>query len=88
MLLARATGVIPAGDKPAPANKPESSTFRHLKESLSKPHLSGMDNLLDSTAPPEARRSNQPFGQQKQVGHNQTFSADVNRTGVPRRTPG
>lgn len=82
MLLARAAG---GGDAGAP--RAETSTFKNLKESVQKPHLQGMNNLLNSTAPPAAKRSNTPFGQ-KQVGHNQTFGADVNRAGVPRRTGG
>jgi hypothetical protein len=28
------------------------------------------------------------MGGRKQIGHNQTFGADVNRAGVPRRTGG
>lgn len=82
MLLARSGRTAQAA-----ASKPESSTFKNLKESVSKPHLQGMNNLLNSTTPQAAKRSNAPFGH-KQVGHNQTFGADVNRTGVPRRTGG
>jgi hypothetical protein len=67
--------------------KTESDSFKNLKDSVNKPHLQGMDNLLNSTGLPAAKRSNTPFGH-KQVGHNQTFGADVNRTGVPRRTGG
>ncbi len=70
------------------SNKTESTMFKNLKQGLSKPHLSGLDSLLDKGAPAENRKSNQPFGAAKQVGHNQTFGADVNRAGVPRRTPG
>jgi len=83
MLLARAA----SGGGQAGGSRAESSTFKNLKESVQKPHLQGMNNLLNSTAPPAAKRSNLPFGQ-KQVGHNQTFGADVNRAGVPRRTGG
>lgn len=70
------------------AMQPESSTFKNLKQGLAKPHLSGLDGILNKSAPPDTKRSNQPYGVGKQVGHNQTFGADVNRTGVPRRTPG
>lgn len=82
MLLARASGAGPAA-----GSKSESSTFKDLKESVNKPHLQGMNNLLNSTGTPVSKRSNTPFGH-KQVGHNQTFGADVNRSGVPRRTGG
>src|SRR3954454_19572491 len=68
--------------------KSESSMFKNLKQGLAKPHLTGLDNLLDKSAPTDTKRSNLPFGGGKQVGHNQTFGADVNRAGVPRRTPG
>ena len=34
------------------------------------------------------KKSNLPMGGGKQVGRNQTFGADVNRAGVPRRTGG
>jgi hypothetical protein len=69
------------------SGKSESALFKNLKEGLSKPHLTGLDSVLDKSAPGD-KRSNLPFGGGKQVGHNQTFGADVNRTGVPRRTPG
>lgn len=66
--------------------KRESGAFKQLKESLSKPASSGPASFLQSTAP--QKKSNLPFGGRNQVGHNQTFGADVNRTGVPRRTGG
>ena len=68
--------------------QPESSTFKNLKQGLAKPHLSGLDGILNKSGPADSKRSNLPFGGGKQVGHNQTFGADVNRAGVPRRTPG
>ncbi|MCC7351450.1 MAG: hypothetical protein IT446_12860 [Phycisphaerales bacterium] len=82
LLLARAN----TANRPAEA-KSESSAFKNLKDSVNKPHLQGMDNLLNSIGTPVAKRSNLPAGH-KQVGHNQTFGADVNRSGVPRRTGG
>jgi len=69
-------------------NKTESAMFKNLKENLSKPHLTGLNGILDKSAPSDQKRSNLPFGGGKQVGHNQTFGADVTRSGVPRRTPG
>jgi hypothetical protein len=66
-------------------DKRESGSFKQLKANLSKP-AGGPASFLQSTAP--QKKSNLPFGGRKQVGHNQTFGADVNRTGVPRRTGG
>lgn len=71
------------------SNRPESSMFKQLKSGLNKPNAAAMNHLLDKTHGPAAHKSGQPFGPgSKQVGHNQTFGADVNRTGVPRRTSG
>lgn len=70
----------------ASGEKRESGAFKQLKESLNKPAASGPASFLQSTAP--QKKSNLPFGGRNQVGHNQTFGADVNRTGVPRRTGG
>ena len=64
----------------------ESSSFKQLKESVNKPSLHGPASFLQNTAP--QKKSNLPFGGSNQVGRNQTFGADVNRTGVPRRTGG
>lgn len=66
--------------------KRESGSFKQLKESLTKPATTGPASFLQSTAP--QKKSNLPFGGRNQVGHNQTFGADVNRAGVPRRTGG
>lgn len=82
MLLARAAGNV---SPTAPSTVVASSELKQLKEAVSKPK-GALDNLLHSTAPKNAARTNVPFNQQRQVGHNQTFGADVNRTGVPRRT--
>jgi hypothetical protein len=75
---------------PEPGQTPpaESSNFRQLKESLSKPHSQTMGNLLDKISSTGQKKSALPFGGGKQVGHNQTFGADVNRRNVPRRTGG
>jgi hypothetical protein len=74
---------------PATGSRPESSMFKQLKSGLNKPHAAAMNNLLDKTHGPTAQKSGQSFGPgSKQVGHNQTFGADANRTGVPRRTSG
>jgi hypothetical protein len=45
--------------------------------------------VLDQGAPQGQKKSSaQPFGHKQQVGRNQTFGADVTRSGVPRRTSG
>jgi hypothetical protein len=81
-LLAAKVEAPPAA---AAAPKPESSLFKKLKEGLNKPHLSG-GSILGTNA---ANRKPGPLsGFTKQVGHNQTFGADINRAGVPRRTGG
>jgi hypothetical protein len=79
----------PTAQLPAGAQSPvrESAAFKHLKDSLSKP-ANGLAGILDKTAGPSQKQSNTPFHGGKQLGRNQTFGADVNRTGVPRRTGG
>ena len=70
----------------APAGKPlESSSFKQLKEHLAKaaPALGGSLGPIAGQ-----NKSNQTHSFAKQVGCNQTFGADVNRSGVPRRTGG
>jgi hypothetical protein len=73
---------------PAQGPKVESSGFRNLKESLAKPHAQGIGGMLDKLTPTGQKKSNTPFAAAKQVGHNQTFGADVSRRSVPRRTGG
>jgi hypothetical protein len=82
MLMARKSGA----QLNTTSDKKESSAFKAMKDNLAKPHMSSMDNMLNSTATPGANKSNVP--QQNQKGRNQTYSADVTRTGVPRRNPG
>jgi hypothetical protein len=86
MIAAKAGGS--GGTASGGGEKKETSTFRHLKESLAKPHVAGLDNLLTNTAAPGARKGNLPLGGGKQRGHNQTFGADASRNFVPRRTGG
>ena len=70
-----------------PSDKHESAAFRQLKDSLSKTASQGVANFIQSTA--SSKKSNLPFsGGHQQVRRNQTFGADVNRSGVPRRTGG
>ena len=70
-------------------DKREGSLIRQLKADLNKGHAQTVSNVLDKGAPQGTKRSGAdlPFGQ-KQVGRNQTFGADVTRSGVPRRTSG
>jgi hypothetical protein len=75
---------VPLGGSSLPMK--ESAAFKHLKDSLNKP--SGLAGMLDKTAGPSQKHSTTPFHGGKQLGRNQTFGADVNRTGVPRRTGG
>ncbi|HSV16262.1 MAG TPA: hypothetical protein VLI90_18510 [Tepidisphaeraceae bacterium] len=87
MIGAKVAG--PAGGQPAAAGgAKETSAFKNLKANLNKPASSTMSNFLDKTAGPGQKKQNLPFGGGKQVGRNQTFGADVNRAGVPRRTGG
>lgn len=68
-----------------PAKK-ESAAFKNLKDSLNKPASQGLGNTFGNIG--TQKKSGQNFGGGKQVGRNQTFGADVNRTGLPRRTGG
>ena len=69
-------------------DKREGSLIRQLKADLNKGHSQTVSNVLDKGAPQGTKKSGgQPFGQ-KQVGRNQTYGADVTRSGVPRRTSG
>ena len=80
-----AAGLSRGPANPAGGAKPQSAMFKQLKAGLNKPHAAAMSNLLEKSHGPEPTRSHPML---KQVGQNQTFSADVTRTGVPRRTPG
>jgi hypothetical protein len=72
--------------RPEAGERAESSSFKQFKEGLNKPSSHGPASFLHSTAP--QKKLNVPMGGRKQIGHNQTFGADVNRAGVPRRTGG
>jgi len=70
-----------------PGDKRESSTFKQLKAGLNKPAAGGLGGLLGNAN--TGRKGNTPFGGgNQQIGRNQTFGADVTRSGVPRRTGG
>ena len=81
-------GAAPAATAPAAGAGPqrqESATFKQLKQGLNKP-AGGVGSLLG--APAGQKKSNLPFAGPRQNFRNQTFGADVNRSGVPRRTGG
>ncbi len=84
---ALAAGIGTTSATPTGAASQESAGFKQMKAGLNKPAFGGAaGNLLGNMG--NAKKSNQPFGGNKQVGRNQTFGADVNRSGVPRRTSG
>jgi len=74
------------GSSKPSGEKKESGSFKQLKESLLKPAVQGPGGLLSPVS--QQKKTNSGFGGRNQVGHNQTFGADVNRSGVPRRTSG
>jgi hypothetical protein len=91
-LAAQSAARLVAAKTPTPAPvdaaKKETSAFRQLKDSMAKGHGSSVQSVLNSSMTPSARKSSMPFHGGKQVAHNQTFGADVNRNSVPRRTGG
>jgi hypothetical protein len=98
MLLSRATtgGAVaqpqaaeanPQGAQGETPEKRETSTFKQLKNSLNKPTSGSLGSVLGGGM--SGKKGNTGFGSgNRQVGRNQTFGADVNRSGVPRRTGG
>lgn len=83
-MVARRGAQVPAEEPQA--GKKESAAFKQLKAGLNKPAGAPLGGAF--AVPQPTKKSPVPFGGAKQVGHNQTFGADVNRAGVPRRTPG
>ena len=70
-----------------PEEKRESSAFKQLKAGLNKPTSQGLGGLLGNVN--QGKKGNSGFGGgNQQAGRNQTFGADVNRAGIPRRTGG
>jgi hypothetical protein len=84
LIAAKATGGAQGSDAP----RPQTSTFKQLKDSLTKGHSASVHSVLNSSMSPAAKKSNLPFQGGKQTGHNQTFGADASRNFVPRRTGG
>ncbi len=87
MIAQRASGDRPASAESAAAAapRPESSTFRNLKQGLAKPGMSGLSGILN--APQGQKKSGQPFSGGNQVGRGQTFNG-ASKVNVPRRTNG
>jgi hypothetical protein len=80
---------LAAGVPAAQPAKAETNSFKNFKANLHNPLGGGLSGILDKTAGTGSKKPNMPFNPQaKQVGRNQTFGADVNRSGVPRRTGG
>lgn len=84
-------GSAPQSGAQQPAAKQESSAFKNLKEGLSKPSIGGLGAVLGAGG--GSKKLNHGFGGPRPSvpgggGRNQTFGADVNRAGVPRRTGG
>jgi hypothetical protein len=75
-----------AGNKSQPQKK-ESSAFKQMKAGLNKPASGALGGAF-GVGGQQQKKTTQNYGGGKQVGHNQTFGSDVNRAGVPRRTPG
>ena len=94
MVLNRAVGG--AGAPPAAADaeaagtgtgdKRETSTFKQLKQGLSKGGSQGIGGILGGVQ--GGKKVTQTFAGPNQVRRNQTFGADASRTNVPRRTGG
>jgi len=84
LLAARVSTKAPTDAQP----HTESSLFKQMKSGLANPAAASMSNLLDKHGDPNQKKSAAPFVKGPQMGRNQTFGADVNRAGVPRRTGG
>ncbi len=84
-IMNRSTGASGAPAS-AGAGSKESASFKAFKQGVNKPQ--GPGGMLGNAFQQKKGAGNQSFGGGKQVGHNQTFGADINRTGVPRRTSG
>ncbi|MDB5304982.1 MAG: hypothetical protein JWM97_2531 [Phycisphaerales bacterium] len=82
-LVARKDEVAAASNAP---QQGESAAFRHMKENLHRPAGQNTPSFLQN--PAQNKKFNSLPTGRKEVGRNQTFGADVNRSGVPRRTGG
>jgi hypothetical protein len=90
MVLNRAVGgagaPVASGDAEAAGDKRETSTFKQLKQGLSKGGSQGIGGLLGGVQ--GGKKVTQTFAGPNQVRRNQTFGADASRTNIPRRTGG
>jgi hypothetical protein len=73
-------------DSSAGGAKKSSAGFQAMKDSLNKSASTIVGGMLGSAGDKKNQQGHSGFS--KQVGHNQTFGADVSRTSVPRRTAG
>ena len=67
-------------------DKRETSTFKQLKQGLTKSGSQGLGGILGGVQ--GGKKSGPTFNGPNQVRRNQTFGADVSRNNVPRRTGG
>ena len=88
LAAAAAAKMVAHGPAPVPSasDHSESAAFKRLKDGLNKPAGGGVASFIQSTS--QIKKGGQPFGAQNQMKRGQTFGADVNRSGVPRRTGG
>jgi hypothetical protein len=86
-MLAAGISAKPTASDTAAEPQQESAMFKQLKGGLAKGAGQAMNSLLDKHGGPTQKKT-PSFGFGQQIGRNQTFGADVNRTGVPRRTGG
>jgi len=77
---------VPATGGGTAPQKKESAAFKQLKAGLNKPAAGALGGAFGIAG--QQKKSHLPHAGGKQVGRNQTFGADVNRAGVPRRTGG
>jgi hypothetical protein len=66
--------------------KKSSAGFQAMKDSLNKSPSTIVGGMLGGAGDKKNQQGHGGFA--KQVGHNQTFGADVSRASVPRRTAG
>jgi hypothetical protein len=85
---AAASLIANKGSRPQPnaGAKKESGAFRQLKQQAAKPTTTALGGILDPGN--ITKKSNQPAHFQNQQARNQTYGADVTRSGVPRRNAG
>ena len=79
-------GDAPAAAADAPANRPESSTFKNLKQGLNKPSAGSLGGILGTGG--GSKKFSPGFGTQKQGGPaTRRAQPDLRRRRQPRRRP-